>query len=159
MPPIPPSRSTAGVLVPPPFVYLGAIAAGLVLQHFVPLSLLPGNLAARSAGGVLILFGLAFSVAVVRRFGRAGTPVTPRKQTRRLVVTGPYRWSRNPDYLGQTLATAGLGLLLASGWVLIALVPALLLVRVGVIAREERYLERRFGEDYRAYRRRVRRWL
>lgn len=72
---------------------------------------------------------------------------------------GPYRFSRNPDYLGQALVVAGLGLVLGNGWVLLALVPALLLVRYGVIAREERYLERKFGEDYRCFRRRVRRWL
>jgi protein-S-isoprenylcysteine O-methyltransferase Ste14 len=109
-------------------------------------------------GGALVLAGLGLSAAVMRSFGRAGTPVTPLSETRRLVVTGPYRWSRNPDYLGQALVTAGLAFLLSNGWVLVALVPALALVRVGVIAREERYLERRFGEEYRAYCRRVRRW-
>jgi protein-S-isoprenylcysteine O-methyltransferase Ste14 len=88
-----------------------------------------------------------------------GTPVIPWRETRRLVVSGPYRFSRNPDYLGQTLVAGGLGLLLTAPWVLLALVPALLLVRYGVIAREERYLERRFGEEYRQFCARVNRWF
>jgi protein-S-isoprenylcysteine O-methyltransferase Ste14 len=92
-------------------------------------------------------------------FGRAGTPVTPSSGTSRLVVVGPYRFSRNPDYIGQTLLTIGLALLLGAPWALLFLVPALLLIRYGVIAWEERYLERRFGEEYRLYRQQVRRWL
>jgi protein-S-isoprenylcysteine O-methyltransferase Ste14 len=92
-------------------------------------------------------------------FGRAGTPVTPSSGTSRLVVVGPYRFSRNPDYVGQALLTAGLALLLGAPWALLALVPALLIVRCGVIGREERYLEHRFGEEYRHYRQQVRRWL
>ncbi|HET7603507.1 MAG TPA: isoprenylcysteine carboxylmethyltransferase family protein [Gemmatimonadales bacterium] len=72
---------------------------------------------------------------------------------------GPYRFSRNPDYVGQALLTPGLALLVGAPWTLLALVPALLIVRCGVIGREERYLEHRFGEEYRHYRQQVRRWL
>ncbi|HYC32487.1 MAG TPA: methyltransferase [Gemmatimonadales bacterium] len=131
---------------------------GLLLQRLAPIRL-PEGPALRIAGGALIVIGLALSGAVVYHFGRAGTPVTPLRATRRLVVSGPYRLSRNPDYLGQALLAAGLGLLFAPAWVLVALVPALGLVRYGVIAREESYLERRFGEEYRRYCRRVRRWI
>jgi protein-S-isoprenylcysteine O-methyltransferase Ste14 len=110
-------------------------------------------------GGCLIAGGLVLSGAVVRHFRRAGTPVTPWRETRHLVLSGPYRFSRNPDYVGQALIVGGLGLLLRVAWVILALAPALLLVRYGVIAREERYLERRFGEEYRQFRGRIRRWL
>jgi protein-S-isoprenylcysteine O-methyltransferase Ste14 len=150
---------TAHVLAPPPVLFLGALVLGGVLQWLWPLPGFAGRLPLRVVGGALIVLGLALSAAVVRHFARAKTPVTPLKETERLVVSGPYRFSRNPDYLGQTLLAAGLALVLALPWALLALIPTLLLVRYGVIAREERYLERRFGEEYRALCRRVRRWL
>jgi protein-S-isoprenylcysteine O-methyltransferase Ste14 len=150
---------TPRVVAPPPVIFLGALVLGLILQQVWPLSLLAGSLAARVAGGCLMLGGLALSGAVMHHFGKAGTPVIPWKETRRLVVSGPYRFSRNPDYVGQAMVVCGLGLLLAIPWVYPALLPALLIVRYGVIAREERYLERRFGEEYRQYRVRVRRWF
>ncbi|HET7241606.1 MAG TPA: methyltransferase, partial [Gemmatimonadales bacterium] len=121
------------------------MAVGLVLQMLRPLALFPHSLLARLVGAGLVIVGLALSAAVVLRFRRAETPVTPLQETRRLVCSGPYRFSRNPDYLGQALVTGGLGLLLGSGWVLLMLVPALLLVRYRVITREERYLEEKFG--------------
>lgn len=147
------------VLAPPPFIFLGALAVGLVLQTLRPVPLFTHSLAARLSGAGLVIIGLGLSVAVVLHFRRVDTPVTPLRETRHLVLSGPYRFSRNPDYLGQALATGGLGLLLGSGWVLLALVPALLLVRYRVIAPEERYLEEKFGEEYRRYRNNVRRWV
>jgi protein-S-isoprenylcysteine O-methyltransferase Ste14 len=150
---------TPRVLAPPPVIFLGALALGLILQMVWPLSLFADSVAARVAGGCMMLGGLALSGAVMYHFGKAGTPVTPWKEARRLVVSGPYRFSRNPDYVGQALLVGGLALLLAIPWVFPALLPALLIVRYGVIAREERYLERRFGEEYRQYCVRVRRWL
>jgi protein-S-isoprenylcysteine O-methyltransferase Ste14 len=147
------------VFAPPPVIFAGALIAGLALQAVSPLPLLVSKLVARVVGGCMILVGLALSGAVMHHFSRVGTPVIPWQETRRLVVSGPYRFSRNPDYLGQALLAAGLALILAAPWALLALVPALLLVRYGVIAREERYLERRFGDEYRQFRRRVRRWL
>jgi protein-S-isoprenylcysteine O-methyltransferase Ste14 len=147
------------VLAPPPLIYLGALAAGLVLQRVRPLPIFPHSLVARLVGGCLVVGGLALSGTVVVHFRRAQTPVTPLRETRHLVLSGPYRFSRNPDYLGQALVTGGLGLLAGSAGVLLALVPALLLVRYDVIAREERYLEEKFGEEYRRFRGRVRRWV
>jgi len=150
---------TPQVLAPPPVIFLGALALGFVLQTLWPLPLFTHSRVARVVGGCLMLGGLVLSGAVMFHFGRAGTPVIPWQETRRLVVSGPYRFSRNPDYLGQALFVGGLGLLLAVPWVFLALVPALLLVRYGVIAKEERYLERRFGEEYRQFCSRVRRWI
>ena len=150
---------TAHVLAPPPLIFLGAVALGLAVQAVWPLPLFAHGLVARVVGGGLIIAGLTLSGAVMYHFGRVGTPVIPWRETRRLVVSGPYRFSRNPDYLGQALVVGGLGLLLALPWVMPALILSLLIVRYGVIAREERYLERRFGEEYRRYRGRVRRWL
>lgn len=153
-----PRRNNAGVIAPPPAIFGAALLVGLGVQRLWPVPL-PGGAAMRAIGAALVVAGLALSILVMRHFGRAGTPVVPWGETRRLVVSGPYRYSRNPDYLGQALVVAGLGLLLAAPWVIVMLVPALLVVRYGVIAREERYLEQRFGDEYRAFRRRVRRWF
>ena len=147
------------VLAPPPVIFLGALALGAILQVLWPLSLFAHSLEARVAGGCMVLGGLALSGAVMYYFARAGTPVMPWRETRRLVVWGPYRFSRNPDYVGQALLVGGLALLFAVPWVFLALLPALLILRYGVISREERYLERRFGEEYRQYCAHVRRWL
>ena len=150
---------TPHVLAPPPFIFLGALALGLLLHAVGPKLVFLHVLGLRITGGLLLVGGLTLSAAVVRQFRRAGTPVSPRRASRQLVVSGPYRFSRNPDYLGQALVVVGLALLLNAPWVFLALLPALLLVRYGVIAREERYLDRRFGSEYGRYRHRVRRWL
>jgi protein-S-isoprenylcysteine O-methyltransferase Ste14 len=150
---------TAHGLAPPPLIFLGALFVGAILERLWPIPLRIPSVPIRVAGICLILMGLALSGAVVVHFGRAGTPVTPWRQSRRLVTSGPYRFSRNPDYVGQALLAIGIALAFQLPWVLVTLVPALLLVRYGVIAREERYLQRLFGLEYRHYCERVRRWL
>ena len=152
-------RDRPDVVAPPPFIFLGAVAVGLLFQALLPARLFGNAVPARMFGGVLVLVGLTLSTLVVRYFRRAGTPVSPRYASRQLVASGPYRFSRNPDYVGQALTVVGLALLFDIPWVLIAIVPAWLLVRYGVVAREEEYLQALFGEEYARYRRRVRRWL
>ena len=147
------------VFAPPPFLFAAALVVGLIVQAVVPWRILTHRAIGVVVGGVFSAVGLALSVTVVRSFHRAGTPVSPRRPTSHLVVAGPYRFSRNPDYLGQALVSAGLALVLNALWVLLAVLPVLLLVRYGVIAREERYLENLFEEDYRRYRQHVRRWF
>ena len=90
---------------------------------------------------------------------QAGTNINPLQPATSLVTTGPFRFSRNPLYLSLTLLFAGLSLILNSLWGLIALAPVLAILHFGVILREERYLEAKFGESYRQYRTQVRRWL
>lgn len=152
------ARRTAGV-IPPPMLFLGALGLSIALGFFKPLPLLARATAVRVIGAVLIAAGLALSAWMSVHFRRSKTPVSPLAPTRRLVVSGPYRFSRNPDYLGQTAIYVGIGLALNSAWPFIALVPTLLILRYAVIAREERYLHRLFGAEYDDYCRRVRRWL
>jgi protein-S-isoprenylcysteine O-methyltransferase Ste14 len=149
---------TPGV-VPPPALLLAALCLGLAVQYFKPRALLARAAIGYATGGVLIVLGLALSTWVVLHFRRSGTPVSPLQPSRQLVVSGPYRFSRNPDYIGQALLYTGMALVLNSIWVLLAQLPALLLIRYFVIAREERYLKSRFGAGYVSYRQRVRRWL
>jgi protein-S-isoprenylcysteine O-methyltransferase Ste14 len=107
----------------------------------------------------LVVAGLAVAIWGRNLMIRAGTNVEPYKPTTAIVDKGPFAYSRNPLYLCLLAVYLGIALLSGSGWLLILGVPLLLIMRYGVIAREERYLETKFGETYLAYKRRVRRWL
>jgi protein-S-isoprenylcysteine O-methyltransferase Ste14 len=107
----------------------------------------------------LIALGLLASAAVVWAFRKAATAVSPIRPTTRLVRNGPYRYSRNPDYIGQTLLYVGIALALNTWWPLFLLAPTLVAAHFGVIRREERYLEAKFGQEYRDYKKRTPRWL
>jgi protein-S-isoprenylcysteine O-methyltransferase Ste14 len=151
---------TAGVIVRPPLLYLAALLAGFVLDRLLRLPFpVPGvDLVHWIVGGLLILIGLALAVAGIRNFSTAGTPVRSIEPTRALVTTGVHGWSRNPIYLGLFLLYGGIGIAAKSPWILILALPLAITIRYGVVAREETYLERRFGDAYRDYKARVRRW-
>lgn len=149
---------TAGIRIPPPLFFVGAFAVGIALELAFPLGAPP--LAVRIAAGAAGLMAwLALDGAATLWFRRAGTSPIPFKPSTELVTDGPYRISRNPMYLGQALLHSGLALAFAVIWALILLPLAILAVDRHAIAREEPYLERRFGEAYRDYRGRVRRWV
>ena len=150
-----------GVIMRPPILYLTGLILGLALDQVLPLPLvLPeATLVRWAAGGGLILVGLAIWAAGMLNFSRAGTPVRGNQPVRALVTTGIHGWSRNPIYVGMFLFYAGIGLAARSPWILVLMLPLAITLRYGVVAREEAYLERRFGDAYREYKARVRRWL
>lgn len=151
-------RDTAGVIAPPPLIFLAGLAIGFGLEALLPGGSLPG-VAQFALGGVLLVAGIALQASFIARFVRAGTPVEPFKPTNVLVTDGPYRICRNPGYLGFTLAYIGIALLAGAPWVLVPLPVVLVVMQKGVIEREERYLERLFGEEYLAFKARTRRWI
>jgi protein-S-isoprenylcysteine O-methyltransferase Ste14 len=153
-----PDSDRPDVVARPPLLYLGGLALGLALEALWPTTLWSGS-ARTVLGGVAMSLGAVLLGLCVRRFLSAGTNVPTNRPANALVTDGPYRYSRNPIYLGLSAIYVGLGLLLDSAWVLALLVPVLLVLRYGVIAREEAYLARKFGDDYRRYMRAVRRWL
>jgi protein-S-isoprenylcysteine O-methyltransferase Ste14 len=151
-------KDVAGVIAPPPIIYIAALLVGIGLNALLP--------SPDSAGTAVVVVGIALIVAgsllaltFVSAFRRAGTAVDPYHPSDHLVTSGPYRLSRNPGYLGMALGYAGIVALIPAPWAYLTLVVALIVVDRGVIAREERYLERRFGEAYRRYRARTRRWI
>lgn len=152
---------TAGVIARPPLLFLAAILLGLVLDHLLPLALrVPRiEMGHRIIPGSLILTGLALAVAGIRNFLRAKTPVPTTETARVLVTAGIHGWTRNPIYLGFFLVYAGIGIAVHSPSILILMLPLAIAIRYGVVAREEAYLERRFGDIYRDYKSRVRRWV
>ena len=151
-------RDIAGVIAPPPLVFLAGLAVGFGLEALLPSADLPGPLGP-ILGAVLILAGAALLLSFVRAFEAGDTAVEPWRETTAIVTDGPYRFTRNPGYLGMALVYAGIALASECMWVLAPLPLVLAVIDRGVIAREERYLERKFGEDYLGYKRRVRRWL
>ena len=156
-----PPPDNAGVLLPPPLIFLVPFVIGTWLEWRAAWPLVAAGGRARAVAGVLaIAAGVALGFSAVTEFQRRGTTILPaRRPTRAIVAAGPYRFTRNPMYLGMTIAYVGASLLINSMWPLLMLPVVLLAVDRYVIAREERYLRAKFGDEYVAYTRRVRRWL
>jgi protein-S-isoprenylcysteine O-methyltransferase Ste14 len=154
----PQTRDAPGVIAPPPLIYVTGLGIGFALEALLPSASVARALA-WPVGAILLVVGLALARSFVAAFRRAETAVNPGKPTTTLVTAGPYRVTRNPGYLGMALTYAGICILSGALWPLVSLVPAVILIDRGVIAREERYLEGKFGEEYARYKREVRRWL
>lgn len=152
------TRENPGVIAPPPLIYLFGLALGFALEVVLPARRLRG-VRMRAAGLLLALSGLSLAREFFMTFRRAGTPVDPRRGATVLVTHGPYRFTRNPAYLGMALLYSGITLLRGALWPFATLPAVLALIDRGVIAREERYLTERFGDTYTDYRTNVRRWL
>lgn len=151
-------RDNAGVVAPPPLIYLGPLVLGLLLNRRFPAPFLPLRMA-RVLGRALLGGGVLLNVWFFRSLTRAGTPVNPEKPVSRLVTDGPFRYTRNPGYLSLAILYTGIASLANALWAILLLPAALLVIQRGVIEREERYLERKFGEEYLHYKARVRRWI
>lgn len=154
------NQNHPGVIAPPPLIYFGFLFLGwglgqLVGDHALGLALEWR----RGVAVVLIIGGLMLDGMAAGTFRRFGTAPEPWKPSTALVESGPYRFSRNPIYVGFAVTYAGLAVAMDSLWALALLVPCLVVVDRWVILREERYLESRFGQPYRDYKARVRRWL
>jgi protein-S-isoprenylcysteine O-methyltransferase Ste14 len=151
-------KDAPGVIAPPPLLFAGFLAAGFALDAVWPTSVL-GSPARYWIGGTVLLFGGLLMAAGVSRFNRAGTNIPTHKPATALVTDGPYRHSRNPLYVSLFLVYAGVGVVADNPWVIGLGLPLFLIMRYGVVAREERYLERKFGQAYLDYKKSVRRWL
>lgn len=154
---------TAGVIARPILLFPAALLLGFVTDRLLPLPFqVPttglGHSISVIVAGSLIVIGVSLFAAGVKNFSRAATPVPTNKPARALVTTGIHGWTRNPIYLGFFLVYVGIGMAVHSTWILILTMPIAVVIRYGVVAREEAYLERRFGDAYRDYKARVRRW-
>lgn len=156
-----PARDSAGIFFPPPLLYAIPFAVGILLHRSLGHDRLPAGLAlpARIAGIALVAAAILLALSAEIRFARAGTSALPFRTTTAVVTGGPYRFTRNPMYLGLALLYVGLTLIAGYLWPLACLPLAILAVNRFVIPREERYLEKKFGEPYQRYRQSVRRWI
>lgn len=147
-----------GVLVLPPLLIGIGLVVALVLQFALPLSINDRAIAA-IAGVILFAFGAGIIASGFSAMGRAGTNVSPYEPTLAIVAGGAFRFTRNPLYVGLMSLLLAITLLLGTWWGLVMLVPVFLILHFGVIKREEAYLEHKFGDVYRGYRARVRRYF
>lgn len=150
-------RDHAGVIAPPPVIFAISVLLGWLLDKTVPLGTWEIN--ATIPGFMLIGSGFLLAFTCIRFFRLAGTTADPYSSTDAISSSGPYRFSRNPMYLSLCLVQSGTGLWLNSLWILLMILPALIVLHYGVISREERYLEKKFGNEYLQYKNRVRRWF
>jgi protein-S-isoprenylcysteine O-methyltransferase Ste14 len=146
------------VIAPPPLIYLSGLGIGFLLEALLPGGSFPGHLG-HILGAVCLLVGLLLLAWWASSFRRADTPMPPYEETTALVTDGPYRVTRNPGYLAFSLVYLGIAFLADAPWVLLPLPVVLLVIDRGVIVREERYLERRFGGQYLELKARTRRWV
>ncbi len=153
-----PSTDAANAVAPPPLIYLAGLGVGFLLEALLPSASIP-TVVGIVTGVPLIVAGTLLARSFFRALSRAGTTISPYGSSSALVTDGPYRLTRNPGYLGMALAYAGIALVSGALWPLASLLVVVVVIDRGVIAREERYLERAFGDEYRDYRRRTRRWL
>ena len=148
------ARDNAGVIAPPPLIALATVIVGVVLDWLLPayvLTLLLDLTERIVVGAILIAGGGGLAFPAILAFRSVGTHVEPWKPSRTLVTAGIYAYVRNPMYVGLAFLVVGIGIALASDWTLVMLVAAAALIHVGVVKREERYLEAKFGEPYRRY--------
>jgi protein-S-isoprenylcysteine O-methyltransferase Ste14 len=152
------SGDNPGVVARPPLLYGAALSIVLLARWFWPMPIL-GRAAALGSGLSLVALGLGTAFWGRRTMRAAGTNINPGRPAMALVTSGPFRFTRNPLYIALTLLYLGLSLAFNTWWGIVVLVPLLITMHRGVVLREERYLEQKFGERYRQYRFGVRRYL
>lgn len=148
----------ANVIAVPPLIYATAFVLGFLIYLVLPIRMVPSALAPWLGGG-LVLVSFPIALWALHTLTRANTTFDTMKPTTALVTAGPYRYSRNPIYLSLTLLYLGVALLINALWILLVVVPLLVVIQRGVIAREEAYLTRKFGDVYKRYKAQVRRWI
>lgn len=151
-------RDHAGVAFHPPLLLGLALGLGFLLRWLMPLHLLPNGFPA-AIGPVVVGVALGFFLWAVYTLVSGGASIPTSKPTDAIVMRGPFRFSRNPIYLAMVLLQVGVGIWTDSLWFIVLAAVSAWLLWWGVISREERYLERKFGNEYLAYKAKVRRWL
>jgi len=146
------------VRVHPPIIFAISILAGIGLNNIWPLAM-PLGVHGRFYGGMIIFVAMLLAAWSLFRFHRASTDVRPDKPDQALITSGPYRFTRNPLYIVLSLAQLTAAVWLDNPWILLLLPVSVIVITRYAITREERYLEKLFGQSYLDYKRRVRRWL
>jgi protein-S-isoprenylcysteine O-methyltransferase Ste14 len=153
------ATDTPNVVIHPPVAWALAFVVGVGAGWLYPLPFVPAPVPRGWVGGGVFAVGFVLAIWAIVTMRKAGTRIETHKPATTIVADGPYRVTRNPIYVGMFLGQTGLAIGFDSLWVLATLAPFYLVIRYGVIAREESYLERRFGAVYLGYRSRVRRWV
>ena len=148
----------SGVIAKPPTIYSAAVVIALVLYFIRPLPISSAPVRLWIGLSVIVLGAVSVFLAL-REFRNCGTSEDTNVPTTAMVTRGPYRFSRNPMYVSLTLMLVGVGVAANIWWILLMVAPVLVVMHVGVIVREERYLAQKFGQVYQEYKASVRRWF
>lgn len=148
----------ARVIAPPPLIYLSGLIIGGLLTWYFPIVFCP-KVMGYAVGGILIVAGLAVVFVAKSKMEKAKTNIEPWKPTNAILSDGVYGISRNPIYLALIFIYLGVTLSLNLVWSLPLLILVQFVVHYGVILKEEKYLEKKFGQEYLDYKKRVRRWI
>lgn len=151
-------QDNPGVIAPPPLIYAGTLAVGLLLNRAFPVKFLPRRIAL-ILGTLCIIIASILTRSAFLEMRSANTNMNPTRPATALVTEGPFRYTRNPLYMSLTLMYTGIALIANALWALLLLPVTLLIINRGVIDREEQYLERKFGDQYLSYKAKVRRWI
>ena len=152
-------QDSAGSIAAPAIIYLVPLVSGLVLHFVFPVRFLPRGWLPLTIGLPVIVIGFILNGWSGTTMGNAGTSPHWNRPAKLLVTHGPFRYSRNPQYISGNILYVGVAISFNALWPIVFLPVILLIMIEGVIKREERYLEQRFGEEYLSYKARVRRWL
>ena len=153
------TTDSSNAVIRPPIAWAVACVAGIGVDWLYPTPFLPTSFPAAWLGGTILALGFVLAMWAIVTIRKAGTQVETYKPTTTIVAGGPYSVTRNPIYIGMFLGQIGLAVGFNSLWLFATLVPFYLVIRYGVVAREEAYLERKFNNVYVDYKSRVRRWL
>lgn len=152
------AKDNPGVIARPPRLYVSALTIGALVDWAWPAAVIPTTYQ-YSLGAISVAAGLTILIQSMRQFRSAGTNVPTSEPTTALVTDGAYPYSRNPIYVGLSFLYVGLALAIDSLWIVALLAPLLIVMRYGVIGREERYLEGKFGQAYADFKQRTPRWF
>jgi protein-S-isoprenylcysteine O-methyltransferase Ste14 len=154
----PEKKDTPGVIIFPPLLWAGTLAFGFLAQWLWPIHLFHWT-PLRWIGGAFAITSAVLAKSGENALRRAGTNIKPTEPTLAIVQDGPFRFSRNPLYLSLTILYVGVSFMFNAAWPMILLLPLLVVAQRGIIYREERYLQAKFGDEYLRYRSRVPRWF
>lgn len=151
-------KDNPGVIALPPLIFIAFIGVGVILHNLFPMHFIQGPL--RNIVGVIFLaYSVLVSALAILQMRRAGTNIDVRKPSTTIVTDGIYRFTRNPMYLSMALLMIAISVLISNIWILILTPVFIIVIQKGVIEREERYLEGKFGVEYTSYKQRTRRWI
>lgn len=154
------ANDSPGVIALPPLILIAFIGIGIILQNLLPLHFIHGHGPIRTIlGAIFIAYSVLLMALSVLEMRKAGTNIDVRKPTNAIITDGIYRFTRNPMYLSMALFMIALSVLLSNMWIIILTLVFMIVIQKGVIEREERYLEAKFGSVYTDYKHKTRRWI
>ena len=147
-----------GVKTPPPLIFLGFGLFSIVIHYLKPLTII-GPLWLVYLGVLILISSFLGFGYMVDFYKKNETEIEPTKTTSKIITSGLYRHSRNPVYIILCAVPVGLGFVFMTYWAIFAFISALIVIYFTAVKKEEQYLEKKFGQEYLNYKRKVRRWI